>query len=193
MRSHRVGHNWSNVACMHALETEMATHSSILAWRIPGTEEPGGLPSVGSHRVRHDWSDLAAAAANWLNTTFLFYLVILWQCVSYIAGQEPSVSCSNSYSSQLLPLHLPVVTTSFNPHNLKRWVLCRYTKRDSTTCLSHTASSSVNSYYKDFWAGCWHLMALDGLWTHWKVHTKPCLLCEVIFMGLWAFLGCPEG
>ena len=38
----------------HALEKEMATHSSILAWRIPGTGEPGGLPSVGSHRVRHD-------------------------------------------------------------------------------------------------------------------------------------------
>ena len=42
-----------------ALEKEMATHSSILAWRIPGIEEPHGLPSVGSHRVRHDWSDLA--------------------------------------------------------------------------------------------------------------------------------------
>ena len=41
----------------------MATHSSVLAWRIPGTEEPGGLPSMGSHRVGHDWSDLAAAAA----------------------------------------------------------------------------------------------------------------------------------
>ena len=41
----------------------MATHSSILAWRIPGTGEPGGLPSMGSHRVRHDRSDLAAAAA----------------------------------------------------------------------------------------------------------------------------------
>ena len=40
----------------------MATHSSVLAWRIPGTEEPGGLPSMGSHRVGHDWSDLAAAA-----------------------------------------------------------------------------------------------------------------------------------
>ena len=38
----------------HALEKEMATHSSILAWRIPGTEEPSGLPSMGSHRVRHD-------------------------------------------------------------------------------------------------------------------------------------------
>jgi len=41
----------------------MAPHSSILAWRIPGTGEPGGLLSMGSHRVRHDWSDLAAAAA----------------------------------------------------------------------------------------------------------------------------------
>ena len=41
----------------------MATHSSVLAWRIPRTGEPGGLPSMGSHRVRHDWSDLAAAAA----------------------------------------------------------------------------------------------------------------------------------
>ena len=47
----------------HALEKEMATHSSVLAWRIPGTREPGGLPSMGSHRVRHDRSDLAAAAA----------------------------------------------------------------------------------------------------------------------------------
>ena len=41
----------------------MATHSSVLAWKIPGVGEPGGLPSVGSHRVRHDWNDLAAAAA----------------------------------------------------------------------------------------------------------------------------------
>ena len=48
---------------MHALEKEMATHSSVLAWRIPGTEEPGGLPSMGLHSIGHDWSDLAAAAA----------------------------------------------------------------------------------------------------------------------------------
>ena len=41
----------------------MATHSSILAWRIPGMGEPGGLPSMGLHRLRHNWSDLAAAAA----------------------------------------------------------------------------------------------------------------------------------
>ena len=43
----------------HALEKEMATHSSDLAWRIPGTGEPGGWPSMGLHRVRHDGSDLA--------------------------------------------------------------------------------------------------------------------------------------
>ena len=42
----------------------VATHSSVLAWRIPGMGEPGGLPSLGSHRVRHDESDLAAAAAS---------------------------------------------------------------------------------------------------------------------------------
>ena len=46
----------------HALEKEMVTHSSVLAWRIPGAGEPGGLPSVGSHRVGHDRSDSAAAA-----------------------------------------------------------------------------------------------------------------------------------
>ena len=47
----------------HALEKEMATHSSVLAWRIPGMGEPGGLPFMGSHRVGHDWSDFAAVAA----------------------------------------------------------------------------------------------------------------------------------
>ena len=48
---------------VHALEKELATQSSVLAWRIPGTGEPGGLPSMGSHRVGQDRSDLAAAAA----------------------------------------------------------------------------------------------------------------------------------
>ena len=59
----------------HALEKEMATHSSVLAWRIPRTEEPGRLPSTGSHRVRHDWSDLAAAAgAGWWQIQLQIYV-----------------------------------------------------------------------------------------------------------------------
>ena len=53
MGSQRVGHAWAKKKKRkNALEQEMATHSSVLAWRIPGTEEPGGLRSVGSHRVR---------------------------------------------------------------------------------------------------------------------------------------------
>ena len=56
----------------HALEKEMATHSSILAWRILGTGKPGGLPSMGSHRVGHDCSDLAAAVAAYIGPTSPF-------------------------------------------------------------------------------------------------------------------------
>ena len=61
----------------HALEKEIATHSSVLAWKIPGTGEPGGLPSVGSHRVGHDWSNLAAAA--------------VWK-VSWFSGNRKDIS-----------------------------------------------------------------------------------------------------
>ena len=68
---HGVANSWTRLSNFtftfhfHALEKEMATHSSVLAWRIPGTAEPGGLPSMGSHRIGHDWSDLAAAAGRW--------------------------------------------------------------------------------------------------------------------------------
>ena len=87
----------------HALEKEMATHSSVLAWRIPGMGEPDGLPSVVSHRVANDWSDLAAAAAekaraslpsplwclsipkSWaFKLTMSFCKIILTHCIIYI-------------------------------------------------------------------------------------------------------------
>ena len=55
--------SWILLYVYNTLEKAMASHSSVLAWRIPGTEEPGGLQSMGSHRVGHDWRDLAAAAA----------------------------------------------------------------------------------------------------------------------------------
>ena len=57
---HGVAKSWTRLSDFtftfhfHAFEKEMATHSSVLAWRIPGTGEPGGLPSIGSHRVGHD-------------------------------------------------------------------------------------------------------------------------------------------
>ena len=57
----------------------MATHSSVLAWRIPGTGEPGGLPSMESHRVGHDWSDLAAAVATYmLDLSACIWIFQIW-------------------------------------------------------------------------------------------------------------------
>ena len=67
MRLLRVRHDFTFTFHFHALEKEMATHSSVLAWRIPGMGERGGLPSMESHRVRHNWSDLAAAVSHGMN------------------------------------------------------------------------------------------------------------------------------
>ena len=60
----------------------MATHSSVLAWRIPGTGETGGLPSMGSHRVRHDWSDLAAAVDSFPRPGWVLFLLSL-MCIFF--------------------------------------------------------------------------------------------------------------
>ena len=83
----------------HALEKAMATHSSVLAWRIPATGEPGGLPSMKSHRVGHDWSDLAAAAGEW---TVLANKVIVHplSCDSvFLKGWLVCDSCNKSFRS----------------------------------------------------------------------------------------------
>ena len=74
---HGVAKSWTRLSNFtftfhfHALGKEMATHSSVLAWRISGTGEPGGLPSMGSHRVGHDGSDLAAAATATIGQTVI--------------------------------------------------------------------------------------------------------------------------
>ena len=77
----------------------MATHSSVLAWRIPGTGEPSGLPSMGSHRVGHDWSDLAAAAAIMSAVEHLFMcsslsVCLLWGNVCLGLSSTFSLRCS---------------------------------------------------------------------------------------------------
>ena len=84
--------NFTFIFHFHALEKEMATHSSVIAWRIPGTEEPSGLLSMGLHRVGHDWNNLAAAAA---------------------AASAKTCSQSDSQIPSLLPLGLlrPLVET----------------------------------------------------------------------------------
>ena len=77
----------------HALKKGMATHVSVLAWRIPGTVEPSGLPSLGSHRVGHDWSDLAAAAAAVLDPVVQPIVIYLFFLLSHIfASSTPLTS-----------------------------------------------------------------------------------------------------
>ena len=72
----------------HALEKEMTTHFSVLACRIPGTAEPGGLPYAGSHRVRHTWSNLAVAAA--AATVYIVYknYTFSWDFLGERRGKE---------------------------------------------------------------------------------------------------------
>ena len=118
MGSRRVGHDWATSLSLftftfhfHTLEKEMATHSSVLAWRIPGTLEPGGLLSMGSHRVGDDWSDLAAvAAAARLATAFLprsKHLLVSWlQSPSAVTLEPPKNKAS--YYFHCLPIYLPL-------------------------------------------------------------------------------------
>ena len=79
------------------MEKGMATHSSVLAWRIPGMGEPAGLPSMGSHRVGHDWSDLAAAAAASLKWTLSQTTVCV--CVCVLVSQLCLTLCDPVYCS----------------------------------------------------------------------------------------------
>ena len=85
------------------MEKELATHSSILAWRIPGTEEPGGLPSTRSRRAGHDWSDLAAAAAVLYQFSSVQSLSrVRLFATPWIAARQASLSITISRSSLTL-------------------------------------------------------------------------------------------
>ena len=97
----------------------MATHSSVLAWRIPGTVEPGGLPSMGSHRVGHDRSDLAAAAA--------------------AAATYPCFSLHILCQSLQLDYHLYDCSVSVFSIN------CQHPKSRGHICLIHLSVSSALS------------------------------------------------
>ena len=100
----------------HALEKEMATDSSVLAWRIPGMEEPGGPLSMGSHRVGHDWSDLAAAAAKRI-------MLSICQPDSGMLWAARNKRPANSGLRQYLPISVPstIVHSKCVPDALKYW------------------------------------------------------------------------
>ena len=106
----------------HALEKEMETHSSALAWRIPRMGEPGGLPSMGLHRVGHDWSDLAAAAAagsiSGTLCTNLTWMLNTWNRASLIGLENRECPMESYTSSVLLSLNFvlypsPVISSLY--------------------------------------------------------------------------------
>ena len=105
----------------HALEKEMATHSSVLAWRIPVTGERGGLPSLVSHRVGHDWSDLAAAAADCSTSGLPVCHQLLGFTQTYVHWVSDAIQPSHSLSSPSPPAF------SLSQHQgLFKWVSSSY-------------------------------------------------------------------
>ena len=129
----------------HALEKEMATYSSVLAWRIPGTGEPGGLLSMGLHSVRHDWSDLAAAAAAG-KSPYLSLLSLWWHSaiildVSWLVDASPigpspfshsllpRISPMSLYSNLSFPFLIKMTAIEFRFHSkvyslILTWFIC---------------------------------------------------------------------
>ena len=115
----------------HALEKEMATHSSVLAWRIPGTGEPSELPSMGSHRVRHNWSNLAAAAVTYNVRIFIFllttYISTLVKClfnffVHILLGCFIIIGFSQFFTYSILNINLKIKCVDFlKMYNKLRW------------------------------------------------------------------------
>ena len=121
---HGVAKSWARLSNFtftfhfHALEKEMAAHSSVLAWRIPGMGVPGGLPSMGSHRVGHNWSDLAdlAAAAVWILILCLglYKPILLYSILSLKLFQlcRPGTLSIGSYGSLTSADHSVLFLTS---------------------------------------------------------------------------------
>ena len=156
----------------------MATHSCVLAWRIPGTGESGGLPSMGSHRVGHDWSDLAAAAAR----HFYFWL------------------CPSSFHSLQYLRHLPKYMPSPYSSDLLLWKFQDLEKLWRThpwhTCsVSTTPTALLYLFYHRSVQPSTHPAILTGdafprsklqTWEHFTLSIPGCILwnrLQYLFSG----------
>ena len=125
----------------------MATHSSVLAWKIPGMGEPGGLPSMGLHRVGHDWSNLAAAAAveivnraySWLTLPGYLSLSSVWLWVLSLFRDSPTHPCGRENSHRGRDAHIQwllIRSSWLSRHRVRCWitglVFCQRNIRFST-------------------------------------------------------------
>ena len=134
----------------HALK-DMATHSSVLVWRIPGTEEPGRRPSMGSQRVRHNWSDLAAAAAAELYIQMIFKLL---------------------YSVLTLKLSLSKCSVDYHPQTWSSPVISSHKMSSFAQLFRKKTCSYVLLYHIWYWWSLISFVFQNIIWIH---HFSPCL------------------
>ena len=123
---------------LHALERDMATHSSVLAWRISGSGESGGLPSMGSHRIGHNWSNLAAAMiihielpvmSNRITKAHSLMGTAVTNCKTEIIFQGGKVAGPNSMGQQQVA-QIPISPTRIAPVPLLKLVPMAILQRD---------------------------------------------------------------
>ena len=139
----------------------MAIHSSILAWRIPGTEEPCGLPSMGLHRVRHNWRDLVVAASSWACTRILtslsWWFQVPYKWSNYAVQLKPWLSLfqwlSQWLSSSLL---------HFSPFSLL------LVPRTYQACLYHQ-DFDIHFFLLRFSPVCIHMACYLTIYKYWFI------------------------
>ena len=132
----------------------MATHSSVLAWRIPGTGEPGGLPSMASHRVGHDWSDLAAVTAI---SCYNGVLQLGFCQLQHILGTLFAVSllsCVQLFVTPRTAVHQTSLCASLSPKvckHLQEMGLCySFLKQHEFTCVDAVKSIFRPKFFLHF-------------------------------------------
>ena len=149
----------------------MATHSSVLAWRIPGTGEPGGLPSMGLHRVGHDWSNLAAAAA--LIRGFPGSLLVVKnppinagdiRDMGLIPEEGPSRKVLWKKKWQPTPVSLP--GESHRQRSLEGYSPC-CKELNTTEATEHTHTESINQIHRRNSGGPWSEKTVELSWDLW--------------------------
>ena len=142
----------------HALEKEMATHSSVLAWRIPGMGDPGGLPSMGSHRVRHDWSDLAVNdQAAYRGCPSAWQLLIKW----LTGANEVADRCWSTGSQVLIKLLRDASQVA--GRRLSRGCVCVYQWAEwalvkGLTGTDLVVDQALNDYQSRNWSSRWQAL-----------------------------------
>ena len=173
----------------------MAAHSSDHAWRIPGTVEPGGLPSMGSHRVRHDWSDLAAAAAVSSLYTHNTSPLIVWQATvwgkNYCLYSLPSHpwplrSLVNCHFQVCLILHLCRLRNHWMDLAFEVWGCggncCQVTGSGATLWAIALVLlfPFINSAFFSWWPLWWIIATFFGSYTAsiWLSHFHLFILCS---------------